>query len=394
MSTGVNVWSKTAATNNTADGAVNWQEGQAPSSVNNSARGMMAAIAKWRDDLNGTVVTSGSSTAYVATSNQGFASLNAGIEITCQFDEDCGATVTLNVDGLGAKPLRSAANVELVAGAIKGGSIHRATYFTSNSGEWILHDVNPTIIAAGQVVTASITDKNVTYAKIQDVSASSKILGRKTAAAGVIEECALTDVLDMVGSATRGDILVRGASAWGRVALGTQGQVMRSDGADLAMGNIPVLHAAEEQANNTASTANLTAATWSQLVLNTTRINEINSATVSSNQVSLPAGTYEATLTIPSAQTGSSSVTQKGRLRNVTDGATLLVSPTQGWNGGGAAGGVVPIVAHGRFTLSGTKTLQAQFYQNTGSGFVLGGNRGTGYAEVEIYTELVIKRIA
>lgn len=187
MATGVNVWSKTASTNNTADSAVNWQEGQAPSSVNDSARGMMAATAKWRDDLNGSVATSGSSTAYAATSNQGFASLMAGIEITCQFDEDCGATVTLNVDSLGAKPLRSAAGVELVAGAIKAGSIHRATYFTSNSGEWLLHDVNPTIIAAGQVVTASITDKNVTYAKIQDV-ANNRLLGNVSGGSGPTQE--------------------------------------------------------------------------------------------------------------------------------------------------------------------------------------------------------------
>lgn len=187
MATGVNVWSKTASSNNTADSAVNWQEGQPPSSVNDSARGMMAATAKWRDDLNGTIATSGSSTAYAATSNQSFAALTAGIEITCQFDEDCGATVTLNVDSLGAKPLRSAAGVELVAGAIKAGSVHRATYFTSNSGEWLLHDVNPTIIAAGQVVTASITDKNVTYAKIQDV-ANNRLLGNVSGGAAAPQE--------------------------------------------------------------------------------------------------------------------------------------------------------------------------------------------------------------
>ena len=186
MATGVNVWSKTASSNNTADSAVNWQEGQAPSSVNDSARGMMAATAKWRDDLNGTVATSGTSTAYTATSNQSFAALSAGIEITCQFDEDCGATVTLNVDSLGAKPLRSAAGVELVAGAIKAGSIHRMTYATSNSGEWLLHDVNPTIIAADQVVTASIVDAAVTLAKMANLDAG-EFIGRHTASTGVPE---------------------------------------------------------------------------------------------------------------------------------------------------------------------------------------------------------------
>lgn len=231
MGTGVNVWSKTAATNNTADSAVNWQEGQAPSSVNDSARGMMAATAKWRDDLNGSIATAGSSTAYTATSNQTFAALTAGIEIACQFDEDCGATVTLNVDGLGAKPLRSAAGVELVAGAIKAGSVHRATYFTSNSGEWLLHDVSPTIIAAGQVVTASITDANVTYAKIQNISATKRLLGRNSSGAGVTEEVTAEQALEFIGTPARGDILYRGASATARLPAGTAGQVLQTGGA-------------------------------------------------------------------------------------------------------------------------------------------------------------------
>lgn len=199
MATGVNVWSKTAALNNVADSAVNWQENQAPSSVNDSARGMMAATAKWRDDLNGTVTTAGSSTAYTATSNQTFAALTAGIEIACQFDEDCGATVTLNVDGLGAKPLRSAAGVELVAGAIKAGSVHRATYFTSNSGEWLLHDVNPTIIAADQVVTASIIDEAVTNAKLADM-ANATVKGRATSGSGVPEDLTLGQGLVLSGT--------------------------------------------------------------------------------------------------------------------------------------------------------------------------------------------------
>jgi hypothetical protein len=43
-------WSTTAANNATADPSINWQEGQAPSTVNDSARAMMAAIAAWFAD--------------------------------------------------------------------------------------------------------------------------------------------------------------------------------------------------------------------------------------------------------------------------------------------------------------------------------------------------------
>src|SRR6185312_11002381 len=102
-------WSRTASNNATADSSVNWAEGQAPSSVNDSARAQMASAAKWRDDLNGSITTGGSSTAYTVTS-------------------------------LGAKPLRSAPGVELPSGVLIQGTPYVATYYTSNSGEWILHD--------------------------------------------------------------------------------------------------------------------------------------------------------------------------------------------------------------------------------------------------------------
>jgi len=73
-----------------------------------------------------------------------------------------------------AAALRSA--VELVAAALKSGSVHRATYFTSNSGEWLLQGVDPTIIAASQVVTASINDAAVTLAKMENRAANKLIL--------------------------------------------------------------------------------------------------------------------------------------------------------------------------------------------------------------------------
>jgi microcystin-dependent protein len=61
-----------------------------------------------------------------------------------------GATVTLNVDGLGAKPLRSAPGVELLTATIIQGTPYAATY-NNTSGEWILHGLfgNPFNIPVG-----------------------------------------------------------------------------------------------------------------------------------------------------------------------------------------------------------------------------------------------------
>lgn len=133
-------WSRTAGTNATADSTINWAEGQSPSSVNDSARAMMARTADWRDDISGTITTGGTSTAYTVTSNQGFdtlAHLN-GSMIAFVPHTTNGATVTLAVDGLTAKPLRSAPSVELGAGVLIQGTPYIATY-NSSDGAYYLH---------------------------------------------------------------------------------------------------------------------------------------------------------------------------------------------------------------------------------------------------------------
>jgi len=128
-------WSRVAGSNASADATVNWAEGQAPSSVNDSARAMMASTAAFRDDISGAIITTGSSTAYAVTSYQIFDTLahmaNQMIAFTPHTTN--GATVTLNVDGLGAKPLRTSTGVELLAGTLIAGTPYAATYNNSDA---------------------------------------------------------------------------------------------------------------------------------------------------------------------------------------------------------------------------------------------------------------------
>ena len=123
-------WSRTASSNATADNTINWAEGMAPSAVNDSARAMMARIAEWRDDVSGTVTTAGSGTAYTVASNQGFdnfADMN-GAMIAFVPHTTNGATVTLNVDGLGNKPLRFGPSLELQSGVLIQGTPYVVSY--------------------------------------------------------------------------------------------------------------------------------------------------------------------------------------------------------------------------------------------------------------------------
>lgn len=133
-------WSRTAASNATADSAVNMAEGMAPSAVNDGVRALMASAAGFRDDISGAIATGGTSTAFTVTSYQVFDSLAnmSGHMVAFTPHTTNGATVTLNVDGLGAKPLRTSTGVELLAGMLIAGTPYTATY--NNSAEvWYLH---------------------------------------------------------------------------------------------------------------------------------------------------------------------------------------------------------------------------------------------------------------
>lgn len=139
-------WSQTAASNATADPAINYQEGQAPSSINDSGRAEMAVLKMYVDDISGAILTGGTSTAYTVASYSTFDTLAhmSGSIIAFTPHATNGATVTLNVDGLGAKPLRSAPSVELVAGILIQGSPYVALYNNSDAA-WYLQNffVNP-----------------------------------------------------------------------------------------------------------------------------------------------------------------------------------------------------------------------------------------------------------
>lgn len=134
-------WSTTAASNATADPTINWSEGMSPSSVNDSARAMMSAEAAWRNDVTAVSATTGTSTAYVLTSNQGgFSAVTTRDGFMIGFIPNvtnAAGPVTINVDGAGAKPLRTRTAAAMPAGVIIAGSKYQASYKFSTD-EWLL----------------------------------------------------------------------------------------------------------------------------------------------------------------------------------------------------------------------------------------------------------------
>lgn len=166
--TGVAWWSQTAPVNANADPSVNWAEGMAPSAVNDSARAMMASTAKWRDDISGALVTSGTNTAYTLSTNQLFSSqpLLNGQVIAFTPHTANGAAPTLNVDGLGAMFLRGTSGTNLGAGVLVAGTPYTAV-FNQTNGEFTLHGFfgNPyNVPVGGMMIYLGLTAPNSSFA--------------------------------------------------------------------------------------------------------------------------------------------------------------------------------------------------------------------------------------
>ena len=131
-------WSTTAATNSTADNAINMSEGMAASALNNNCRSIMAEVAKWRNDLSGNMLTGGINTAYTLTTSQVFDSLTDGLMVVCRIHDANGASPTLNVDGNGAKAINSVYGTAVGTGDLQTNSVHTFTYDSSDDA-WIWH---------------------------------------------------------------------------------------------------------------------------------------------------------------------------------------------------------------------------------------------------------------
>ena len=142
MATGLSSWSKTAASNATADSNVSMVEGMAPSAVNDGIRAAMASASMYRDDVNGSITTTGTSTAYVVTSNQSFASLSAMGNAVIAFVPHTtnGDAPTLAVDGLTAKKIRFETGTDIPSDSLIEGTPYVVTYYAS-VGEFILHNI-------------------------------------------------------------------------------------------------------------------------------------------------------------------------------------------------------------------------------------------------------------
>lgn len=118
----VSEWSTSASSNN-ATPPNGWPEGMAPSAVNDAAREMMAALARWYKDTNGSLVLGGTGSAYTLTTNSTHTVLADQSLIVAEVNTDSTGAATLAVDGLAAKDIVLPSGAAIAEGTLKAGAI-------------------------------------------------------------------------------------------------------------------------------------------------------------------------------------------------------------------------------------------------------------------------------
>jgi hypothetical protein len=124
-------WDTTASNNDDADSNINWQEGQLPSTVNNSARAMMAAEAAFMQGTGGALTTGGTGAAYTLTLPDAPTAYTSSMLFLVRFHTvSTSTTATLNVNGLGAKTLKT----------FTGAALPEADHISANAYAFVKYD--------------------------------------------------------------------------------------------------------------------------------------------------------------------------------------------------------------------------------------------------------------
>jgi hypothetical protein len=158
----IQTWSNTASSNN-ASPPNGFPEGMAPSTVNDAAREVMAAISRYRSDTDGVNTSAGTNTITLAASRTMTAYAQGDLYTFKAGGTNTGAT-TINVDSLGAK------DVQFNGAALVGGEIVSGLMYT------VVYDGTQfQLLNASAIPAIDITTLEVTNIKAKDGTASATI---------------------------------------------------------------------------------------------------------------------------------------------------------------------------------------------------------------------------
>lgn len=132
-----------------------------------------------------------------------------------------------------------------------------------------------------------------------------------------------------------------------------------------------------------------TSGAWRTVTLNTEVYDADAIGSLSSNQVTLAAGSYEVWWTMSATRTSSTS-SGRSRLYNASDTSAVAQGINRCGSGSGVGGDDVGSSGFAFFTIAGSKAFELQYYTSV----TTSTNTAVSSGEVEIYADLFIKKVA
>lgn len=167
-----------------------------------------------------------------------------------------------------------------------------------------------------------------------------------------------------------------------------QGLLDSFGGAPPALFAYAYLKVSDQKANNTAGGSSAAADITQTRTLNTVEWNTIPGASLASNQVTLPPGSY----TFKGRAPHYNGVQHKAFLYNVTDATYPGVGSSANSVSGGASG-TTDSVFSGAMTITATKVFSLRHYTASAVATTGLGNQ-TNSGQVEVYAELEFLKIS
>lgn len=176
-------------------------------------------------------------------------------------------------------------------------------------------------------------------------------------------------------------------------ADGTNGQALVTDGAgQLSFSSVggafegELLHVRDEKATTTQGGNSSTGANTRDL--NTVLTNEITGASLASNQITLPVGTYYIEASAPAYGNGNN---HRAYLYNVDDASIEVLGVNGRTESGSSDDHTTHSFVYGRFTIAAEKDFELRHYHSTGN--TNGFGRAVNDGEVEVYTDVRIWKV-
>ena len=147
----------------------------------------------------------------------------------------------------------------------------------------------------------------------------------------------------------------------------------------------PVLHIQEQKASGDNGT--FTSGVWQTRVLNTVIKNTISGASLGSNQITLPAGTYEIEATAP----GFNCRSHQARLYNTTDASDGLIGTNEFCTNVSGNQTQTKSRVAGFITITSPKVFELR-HRCSSSAAANGLGVGTGFG-LGVYSEVMIRKV-